>query len=161
MFAIKDQDQPYSFTGNRPLNIDYNTGAPVAISAYVETPWLHLPKLVGMGNWERTKTLGLWMVIYAGGEPASPEVITNTTISLTTKMYVDYNKTTVRGTWSTTHTASAVSITCDPKQIQSMTGNGVNQFKVAKFRFENANLDEHFKIHKLVFGFRTKQTVER
>jgi hypothetical protein len=132
-------------------NADYHNGIAQAIDAWAETPWLHLPKAKGLDNWDTTLTEGAWLNLYVGGE----NLAGINYITMTTSVYFDMS-TTVNATFSTTHSAAPwPSVTCDPKLIESFAGNYGN-FQYVKFRFRNANMFEHFKIHKLVFGFRVR-----
>lgn len=135
-------------------NSDNFTGSKVAISAYAETPWIHLSKALGANDWEFTRHEAAWMRIYAGGEPASG----NSTISIQTTYYTDFSST-VRGTFSTTHNAAAwPAFTVQPKLRKF--GAKLGHFEWVKFRFTNNTTDEHFKIHKIVVGFRRRPALE-
>lgn len=129
------------------------TGAAAAISAYFETPWLNLPRMAG-AQWPRALTEAAWAQIWAGGEPASG----NSTISLQTTVYTDFSST-IRGTFSTTHAAVAYpGVSCDPKVISGFAGDS-DVFEVIKLRISNNIAGEHFKVHKVVFGFRVRPTI--
>jgi hypothetical protein len=135
-------------------NSDNHTGSTVSISAYAETPWIHLPRAKGMEDWERRKSESAWLQIYAGGEPATG----NSTITITTNVYTDFSAT-IRGTYSTTHNATSwPTASCSPKLIKGFGSLG--QFDWIKFRFTNNLMDEHFRITKLAIGFRAKPAVE-
>lgn len=135
-------------------NSDNITGTTSAISAFAETPWLHLPRLKGNPNWMTVKTEAPWFILYAGGEPASG----NSTITITTNYYTNFSSV-IRGTFSTTHSASTwPTMTCDPKQVKF--GGAIAQFDWIKFRFTNNVADEHFRIYKLAVGFRPKPARE-
>lgn len=146
----------YWFTppnGNSP-NSDNHTGTKTAISAYAETPWIHLPRAVGVETWEQSRTEAVWVKIYAGGEPASG----NSTISIVTNFYTDFSST-IRGTFTTTHNATAWPETSiDPKKF--IFGGTLGTFNWIKFKFSNAVMDEHFKLHKIVVGFRARPQIE-
>lgn len=136
-------------------NNDNHAGTISAINAYFETPWINLPKAAGV-QWPRALTESVWMQVWAGGEPASGNYIT-----LQTNVYTDFDDTTIKGTFSTTHHAEAYpAVTCDPKTIENFAGNSV-VFENVKFRISNNTLGEHFKVHKLVFGFRVRPSVEK
>ncbi|HCV42630.1 MAG TPA: hypothetical protein DGH68_04030 [Bacteroidetes bacterium] len=153
----------YQFTPpNSGWNSDNITGSTASISAFAETPWINLPKVKGVDGWERARTEAAWMKLYAGGEPAPG----NSTISLQTTIYTDFNSATVRATYTTTHAATLETsntpvgiANCEPKLIQAF-GGGLGTFEWIKIRFTNNTLDEHFKIHKVVFGFRARPGVE-
>lgn len=133
-----------------------NIGAsPAAINSYVETVWIHLSRAKGDETWERTKHEAAWINLYAGGEPASG----NSTITIQTQIFTDFSMT-VRSTLTTTHSASSwPTVTCDPKLLQGITKD-LGTFGWIKLRFTNNTLDEHFKIHKLVFGFTAKPAAQ-
>jgi hypothetical protein len=134
-------------------NSDSITGSPVAISAFAETPWLHLPRLKGLDDWERTRTIGRFLIMYVSGESQTSN------ITMTTNYFIDFDDT-IRATFSTTHTAYAwPKVKPDPKKIGPFGGPD-KPFTWVKFRFTNNNLHEHFKIHKLVFGFKTKPAID-
>jgi hypothetical protein len=136
-------------------NNDTHNGTTSAISAYFETPWINLPKSVGI-QWPRALTESVWMQVWAGGEPASGNYIT-----LQTNVFTDYDDNTIRGTFTTTHNATAYPVvTCDPKTIDNFAGDST-VFENIKFRISNDLAGEHFKVHKLVFGFRVRPSVEK
>jgi len=148
-----------------PPNASYNDdtigGVTSSINSYAETPWIHLPKAKGLDFWEGAKTEAAWLALYAGGEPASG----NSTISITTTLYTDFDMT-VRATYCTTHKAENFLTyaqkglcPCQPKRIKSFGGN-LGTFEWIKLRFANNSPGEHFKIQKLVFGFRARPGVE-
>ncbi|MDD5037104.1 MAG: hypothetical protein PHE55_20450 [Methylococcaceae bacterium] len=129
------------------------TGASAAISAYFETPWLNLPRMAG-AQWPRSLTEAAWAQIWAGGEPASG----NSTITLQTTVYTDFSST-VKGTFSTTHAAVAYpGVSCDPKIISGFAGDS-DVFEMIKLRISNNITGEHFKVHKIIFGFRARPTI--
>ena len=132
-------------------NSDYHTGLARAIEAFAETPWIHLPRAKGVDNWDTAMTEGVSLNLYVGGEcPVGVSYITMQT-AVAFDMSTTYN-----ATFTTTHTASQwPNVTCDPKLIESFAGNYGN-FQYVKFRISNNNLHEHFKIHKMVFGFRVR-----
>jgi hypothetical protein len=137
-------------------NADNVSGSPVAISAFIETPWLHLPKIKGYPDWETMRTEPRYIKIYAGGEPASGSFITLQTI-----FYTDFS-TTVRGTYSTTHNAAAYpTLSVDPKKIGSAPGGQtLGTFNWIKLRISNATLNEHFRIFKIIFKFKAKPAID-
>jgi hypothetical protein len=107
-----------------------------------------------MEDWERRKSEAAWLMLYAGGEPATG----NSTITITTNVMTDFSAT-IRGTYSTTHNATSwPTITCDPKILKGF--GSLFQFSWIKFRFTNNLMDEHMRIHKLAIGFRAKPAVE-
>ena len=134
-------------------NVDNISGSPTAIQAFAETPWLHLPKIKGVDDWERTRTIGRYMVMYVSGESSGAS------ITMTTNYYLDFSAT-VRGTFSTTHAANPwPAVVPDPKKIGPF-GGPQKLFTWIKFRFTNNNAGEHFKLHRLVFGFKTKPSID-
>ena len=134
-------------------NHDSVAGSPVAISSFAETPWLHLPRMKGLEDWERTRTVGRYIILYASGESAGP------TITLQTNYYVDFDET-IRATFSTTHTAYAwPKVKPDPK-TNSPFGGPDKPFKWLKLKFTNNNFDEHWKLHKVILGFKTKPAID-
>jgi hypothetical protein len=136
-------------------NNDNHSGTISAISSYFETPWINLPRAAGI-QWARALTESVWMQIWAGGEPAS-----GTHITLQTNVYTDYDEATIKGTFSTTHHAEAYpAVTCDPKTIENFAGDSV-VFENIKLRITNNTLGEHYKVHKLVFGFRVRPSLEK
>jgi hypothetical protein len=140
-------------------NIDSHQGYDNAIDAYFVTPWIHLPRARGIANWDQTLTEAAWVDIYAGGETIQFTDPVRNYITLRTTVFLD--KSTVScGTYSTTHTAYQwPTVTCEPKTIQSFSGN--RPFTHVKLRIENTEYYEHFKIHKLVFGFRARPTIAK
>jgi hypothetical protein len=137
-------------------NSDTVGGSTTSISAYAETAWIHLPRAAGIENWERMRSEAVWAKIYAGGQPAGA----NSTISITTNLYTDFSMT-IRRTYTTTHSAAAYpAITpVQPKIIKSFGGD-LGTFEWIKLRFSNNLAGEHFKIHKIIFGFRPRPDVE-
>lgn len=163
MYGGDSQGNIFYFNPPNSINSNDDTigGVTSSISAYAETAWINLPKVRGVENWERAKTEAMWMMLYAGGEPASG----NSTISITTTLYTDFDMT-VRATYSTTHKAEPYLsykqpglCPVEPKLIQAF-GGGLGQFSWIKIRFANANPSEHFKINKVVFGFRVRPGVD-
>lgn len=146
---------------NADANNDTIGGTTSAINAYAETAWMNLAKVKGVDSWDRAKTEAMWMMLYAGGEPASG----NSTISITTTLYTDFEMT-VRATYCTTHKAESFLNyqqrglgRTEPKLIQAFGAN-LGQFSWLKIRFANNSAGEHFKIHKVVMGFRVRPSVE-
>lgn len=127
-----------------------------AIQSYAETAWIHLPRAVGLPNWDTIRTEGLWMEIYAGGEPAG----LNQYVNLTTEVMVDFNTNPV-ATYSTTHAGNTWSgrFKSEAKLIQSVIGDE-GTFEWIKLRFANNELDEQLMIHKVVFGFAARPSIE-
>ena len=134
-------------------NSDNINGTPVAINAFAETPWLNLPKLKGVDQWERRRTIPRFIQLYVSGESSGP------TISLTTTYYVDFDMT-VQGTFTTTHAANAWPVVLPAPQMIRPWGGPNRLFKWCKFRFVNNSGDQHFKIHKVVFGFKAKPSID-
>lgn len=134
-------------------NSDNIAGTPVAINAFAETPWLNLPRLKGMDDWERRRTIPRFIQLYVSGESGG------STIGLTTTYYVDFDMT-VQGTFSTTHAANAWPVVLPAPQMIRPWGGPNRLFKWVKFRFSNNEIDCHFKIHKVVFGFKAKPSID-
>jgi hypothetical protein len=151
-----DDGNVYKFQPpNTHVNSDNVTGSSTtSISMYAETPWMHLPKIKGIDNWDKMRTEPVYLDLYAGGEPASG----HSTISIVTNFYTDFDKDTIRGTFTTTHSAANwPTITVDPKRITY--GGTLGTFNWVKFKFSNNVLDEGVKIHKIVLAFRAKPGV--
>jgi hypothetical protein len=137
-------------------NYDDFSGTWSTISAYATSPWINLPKTLGIPAWDRTRTELQKIKIYAGGEGASGSTAS---ITLTMNWYSDFSNT-IRGTFSTTHHCEPwPAYTVDPKTI-TLSGNQgtVNWFK---FKISNNDLDVHFKIYKMVFFFKLKPLVDK
>lgn len=132
-------------------NSDDLTGTISAIDAHFETPWLHLPKLKGYPDWPLRRTQPTYIGIYAGGEPAG----SNNTISLVTEYRVDFLPT-VQGTFSTTHAATAWPDRVIQPAIISNYGGHLGTYNWIKLKIRNAELDEHFYVERIVFGFQAK-----
>lgn len=127
----------------------------ISISSYMETPWIHLPRSIGIKNWARTRTEALWIRIYAGGEDADNAGY----ITLTTAVMLDLDRDTVVATYSTTHNAAAwPTDTCEPKMIQSVAGDH-GTFEWIKLRISNNGM-ERFNLYKINFGFSVRPMVE-
>lgn len=158
LYGGDDVGNVWLFTAAGMSSVENNdtnnvTGAAAAISAYFETPWLSLPRMAGV-QWPRALTEAAWAQIWAGGEPASG----NSTITLQTTVYTDFSST-VKGTFSTTHAAVTYpGVSCDPKVISGFAGDS-DVFEVIKLRVSNNIAGEHFKVHKIIFGFRVRPTV--
>ncbi len=135
-------------------NRDTSTGTTSSISAYAETPWINFAKVSGATEWERVRTVPRYLKIYASGEPAG----TNTTISMTVSYFVDFNPSVVNTFSVTFNAASWPTVKINHKTIYY--GGSIGTYHWAKFRFENALLDEHFKLHQIVFGFKLKPPVD-
>jgi len=158
LYGGDDAGNVWLFTANGMSAVENNdtnnvTGATTAIPAYFETPWINLPRMAGT-QWPRALTEAAWAQIWAGGEPASG----NSTITLQTTVYTDFSST-VKGTFSTTHAAVAYpGVSCDPKVISGFAGDS-DVFEVIKLRISNNIAGEHFKVHKIIFGFRVRPTI--
>lgn len=158
LYGGDDAGNVWLFTANGMSAVENNdtnnvTGAATAISAYFETPWINLPRMAGV-QWPRALTEAAWAQIWAGGEPASG----NSTITLQTTVYTDFSST-VKGTFSTTHAAVAYpGVSCDPKVISGFAGDS-DVFESIKLRISNNIAGEHFKVHKIIFGFRVRPTI--
>jgi hypothetical protein len=137
-------------------NYDNFSGTNSTISSYITSPWINLPKTLGVPTWDRVRTELQKIKIYAGGEGASGSTAS---ITLTMNWYSDFSNT-IRGTFSTTHHCEPwPAVTIDPKTI-TLSGNQgtVNWFK---FKIANADFDVHFKIFKMVFFFKLKPLIDK
>ena len=139
-------------------NYDSVGGSDNAIEAHAETVWMHLPRAVGINPWARAKTESAWLKIYAGGQPAAG----NNYVNLQALLYTDFDRDTVRATYSLTFNAAAwpAETPIEAKLIESLGGDDLGPFEWLKLKFINNEFNEHFKIQKLVFGFRAKPSVE-
>jgi hypothetical protein len=144
----------YQYTppnGGSP-NRDDLGGAGAAIDAGFKTIWLHLPKLTGADDWPLRRTNPSYLIIYAGGEPAGG----NTTISLVTRYYLDFDEVTVQGTFVTNHKAVSWPARVYDPQVISNFGGRFGTFNWIKFEIYNNLIDEHFYIERLILGFKAK-----
>jgi hypothetical protein len=134
-------------------NDDNISGSNVAISAFAETPWLNLARLKGVDDWERSRIIPKYLNIYVSGE-GGPGYVT-----MTSNYFLDFDMT-IRGTFSTTHSSLAwPNVLPKPRSI-SPWGGPNKLFSWCKWRFTNNNAGEHFKIHKLIFGFKVKPAID-
>jgi hypothetical protein len=137
-------------------NYDNYSGTASAISAYVLSPWINIPKSLGIQSWNKVRTEMQHITIFAGGEP---NYGSTASLTLTTEFYTDFS-TTVRGTFTTTHSTSTwPTATVDPKTF-TLTGKygTLNWFR---YKISNAELGVHFKIHKIMFMFKLKPLVSK
>jgi hypothetical protein len=145
---------PPNYSGHNDDSLSSSTGS-TTISCYAETPWINLPKLIKAQDWERTRTVPRYIEVYASGEPAVGE----TQVHLDLGYYVDFNRDTCIQTFSTMFDAHAWP-TVRPYKQSIYYGGKVGTFRWVKWRFEHAYLGEHIKIHKIVFGFKTKPSID-
>ena len=137
-------------------NFDNYTGTASVISAYVTSPWINIPKSLGIHAWNRVRTEMQHITIFAGGEPASGSTAS---LTLTMQFFTDFS-TTIRGTFTTTHSTSTWPVvTVDPKTI-TLTGK-YGTMNWLKFKISNAEMGVHFKIHKIIFMFKLKPLVSK
>lgn len=135
------------------------SGTAYPINAYVETPWINLPKERGIPEWERVRVEGCWIEVYAGGEP-NTVTASNSTISMTLSVMLDFNDT-VHSSYSLTFDAAPYpQRTPVSKQLIKAIGNG-RTFEWIKLKLENSNIYESFTIYRVVFGFTPKPMIER
>jgi hypothetical protein len=129
--------------------------ASTTISCIAETPWMNFAKLLNLPDWERTRIVPRYIEIYASGEPKTGE----DKVDLDLGYYVDFNKDTCVTTFSTQFTAHAWP-TVRPYKQSIYYGGKVGTFRWVKWRFEHAYLGQHIRIHKIVFGFKTKPSLD-
>ena len=154
LYGGNSAGEVYQYTppnGGSP-NRDNLGGTGAAIDAGFKTTWLHLPKLSGAPDWPLRRTNPSYLIIYAGGEPAG----SNSTISLITRYYLDFDEVTVQGTFVTNHKAVAWPARVYDPQVISNFGGRYGTFNWIKFEVYNALIDEHFYIERMVLGFKAK-----
>jgi hypothetical protein len=125
------------------------------ISCYAETPWMQLAKLKGLPDWEQTRIVPRYIKIYASGVPAAG----STQVHLDAKYYVDFDEVTPISTFNLAFDVS----TANEKKPTNQTinyGGSVGTFKWVKWRFEHAYLGEHLRIHKMIFAFKPKPSID-
>lgn len=141
-----------------PLNAQANDdviAATTSITCYAETPWMHLPRIAGLPDWELSRTIPRYIKIYASGEPAAGD----NEVDLQCIYYVDFDKDTVIATFDITFTAHDWP-TVRPYQKTIYYGGSVGTFNWIKWKFLNAEAGQHIKIHKIVHGFKPKPAVD-
>lgn len=143
-----------------PHNYDKftSTGTEVAIDGYMTSPWINIPKALGIHGWQNVRTELQKFVIYAGGEPVAG---TTASVTLTTNFWTDFG-TTIMGTFTTTHSSSTwPTVTVEPKTIALVDPtNPQGTVNWIKLKIRNADKC-HFKIFKVVFLFKLKRMVDK
>jgi hypothetical protein len=137
-------------------NDDMKFGVTFSVTSYAVTPWMNFPKLLQSPEWERTRTIPRYLKIYASGEPASA---LDDEFSLQATYYTDFNHDTVRGTFNVTFKAHAWP-TIRPYSKTILYGGSVGTYNWIKWRFDNAEMGQHYRIHKLVFGSKLKPAID-
>jgi hypothetical protein len=93
--------------------------------------------------------------IYASGQPASG----NDVVNLDCGYYVDFDRDNEIMNFNLRFTAHAWP-EVRPYKETIYYGGKVGTYRWVKWRFEHAYLGEHIRIHKLVFGFKLKPSID-
>lgn len=145
-----------------PNMIAYNydfVGSQKEIDAYFTTPWINIPKALGIPNWDKVRTELQKFEIYAGGEPV---LNTTASVTLTINLWTNFDAATIMGTFTTTHNSSAwPSVTIQPKTI-SLRDASNPQGSYEWFKLKVRNADQcHFKVYKIIFMFKLRPLVDK